>query len=61
MGFLKRFLRNLIFFAVVGIVIYVIEPEMAKNVIEAYWQILGPIGLLLIIVGAIPQKCRRRR
>jgi hypothetical protein len=61
MGFLRRFLRNLIFFAVVGIIIYLMEPEMVKNVVDAYWQILGPIGLLLIIVGAIPQKRRRRR
>jgi len=37
MMFLKGFLRNLAFFAGVGIIIYLIEPEMVKNAIEAYW------------------------
>jgi hypothetical protein len=56
MAFLKGFLRNLAFLAGLGLIIYLIEPEMVTNAFEAYWMILGPIGILLIIVGAIPQR-----
>ncbi|HAF62835.1 MAG TPA: hypothetical protein DCK95_11005 [Anaerolineaceae bacterium] len=61
MAFLKNFLRNLAFFAGAGIFIYLIEPEMVKGAFEGYWQILGPFGLLIIIVAAIPQKLKKKR
>jgi len=60
MAFLKGFLRNLVFLAVLGLIIYLIEPEMVKGAFEAYWMILGPIGILLIIVAAIPKKRRTK-
>jgi hypothetical protein len=60
MAFLKGFLRNLVSLAGLGLIIYLIEPGMVKSVFEAYWMILGPIGILLIIVAAIPQKRRKR-
>jgi hypothetical protein len=61
MAFLKGFFKNLAFFAGVGIIIYLIEPEMVKGAFEGYWQILGPLGLLIIIVAAIPQKLKKKR
>jgi len=33
---------------------------MVKGAFEAYWMILGPIGILIIIVAAIPQRRRTR-
>jgi len=56
---LKNFLRNLILLAVLGVVIYLVAPEMVSGAAEAYWTILGPIGILLIIVFAIPKKKKR--
>jgi hypothetical protein len=52
--FFKGFLRNLVFLAWLGLIICLIEPEMVKGAFEAYWMILGPIGILLIIAAAIP-------
>ncbi|MBN1970352.1 MAG: hypothetical protein JW870_13365 [Candidatus Delongbacteria bacterium] len=60
MAFLKGFLRNLVFLGGLGLIIYLVEPEMMESVFEAYWMILGPIGILLIIVAAISQKRRRK-
>ncbi|HBH13868.1 MAG TPA: hypothetical protein DDX29_12280 [Clostridiales bacterium] len=60
MTFLKGLLRNLLFLAGLGLIIYLIEPEMVKGAFEAYWQILGPIGLLIIIVAAVPNKKRTK-
>jgi hypothetical protein len=61
MAFLKGFFRNLAFLAGLGLIIYLIKPEMVKGAFEAYWQILGPIGLLIIVIAAIPQRRRTRR
>jgi hypothetical protein len=59
MAFLKGFLRNLLFLAGLGLIIYLIEPEMVKSAFKAYWMILGPIGILIIIVAAIPQRWKK--
>jgi hypothetical protein len=56
MAFLKNLFRNLILLAVLGLVIYLIEPEMVRGAFQTYWQILGPVGLLIIIVFAIPKR-----
>jgi len=61
MAFLKGLLKNLAFFAGLGLIIYLIEPEIMKGAFEAYWMILGPIGILLIIVAAIPQRRKTKR
>jgi hypothetical protein len=61
MDFLKGFLRNLALLAVLGFIIYLIEPDMVRQVTEAYWMILGPVGIILVIVAAIPQKRKARR
>jgi len=58
MAFFKGFSRNLAFLAGLGLIIFLIEPEMVTNAFEAYWMILGPIGILLISIAAIPQKRR---
>jgi hypothetical protein len=60
MAFLKYFFRNLALLAVLVLVIYLIEPEMVGGAFQNYWQILGPVGLLIIIVAAIPKRRSRR-
>lgn len=61
MDFLKGFLRNLALLAILGLIIYLIEPEMVSQVIEAYWLILGPIAIFMVIVFAIPSTKGRKR
>ena len=56
MAFFKGFIRNMLFLAGLGLIIFLVEPEMVKSVFEAYWMILGPIGILLIMVAAIPKR-----
>lgn len=61
MEFLKDFLRNISLLAGLGLIIYLIEPEMVSQVIKAYWLIFGPIAILLVIVFAIPRTRGKRR
>ena len=61
MDFLKGFLRNIALLAVIGLILYLIEPAMVRQVIEAYWLIFGPIAILLVIVFAIPRTKGRKR
>ena len=56
MDFVKGFIRNLAIMFGLGLVIYLIEPEMVRQVIEVYWQILGPIALLFVFIAALPRK-----
>lgn len=56
MTFLKNFLRNLFILAVLGLIIYLVAPDIVGEAAEAYLTILGPIGLLFIVVFAIPKK-----
>jgi hypothetical protein len=61
MTFLKAFLRNLALLAGLGLIIYLIEPEMVTQVIEAYWLIFGPIAIFMVIVFAIPRTKGKKR
>lgn len=61
MDFLKGFLRNLALLAGLGLIIYLVEPEMVRRVIEAYWLIFGPLALLFVVVAAIPRRKRSVR
>lgn len=56
MDFLKGFLRNIALIIGLGIIIYLIEPEMVRQVIEVYRLILGPIAFLFVIIAALPRK-----
>ena len=60
MDFLKGFLRNLALLAGIGIIIYLIEPDMVMQMFEAYWLIFGPIALLFLVVAALPQRKGKR-
>jgi preprotein translocase subunit SecY len=61
-GFLMRFIKNFIInLAIIGaaiLVLYLIYPYWMGRIIEAYGVLLGPAGILAIIVFALP---RRRR
>jgi uncharacterized membrane protein len=56
MTFIRGFLRNLAIIFGLGLVIYLIEPDMVMQVIEAFGLILGPIAFLFVIVAALPRR-----
>lgn len=59
--FLKDLLRNLAFLVGIGVVLYLIVPDMMKQVFQLYGMLFGPIAILLVIVAALPRKKRGKR
>ncbi|QRN82838.1 hypothetical protein JR338_10500 [Chloroflexota bacterium] len=60
MDFLKGFLKNLLLIFVLFLVVYFMYPEVVKQMLEAYWLILGPMALIFVIVAALPKKRTKR-
>jgi tetratricopeptide (TPR) repeat protein len=61
MEFLKDLLRNLVFLSAIGVVLYIIFPDMMKQVFQLYGMLFGPIAILFVIVAALPRKKRTKR
>ena len=61
MEFLKGFLRNLGLLLIIGLVLYVLFPDMMKQIFQLYGALLGPITIIVIIVAALPRKKRAKR
>lgn len=59
MRFFKAFLFNLGLVLVFGLVLYMIFPEHVSDIAEAWGAILGPAGILVIVVFALPRKRQR--
>jgi len=60
MSFLKGFLTNLLIIAAIGVVLFIVAPDMMKQVFQLYGGLFGPIVIvLLIIVAALPRRRRR--
>lgn len=55
MKFILKLLRNLAFLIVLGIVLYLLFPEMMSGVFQLYGKIFGPLALLALIVAALPR------
>jgi len=60
MVFLKKFLINLAFLVGLGILLFIIAPDLMKQVFELYGALFGLIAIRFVIVVALPQKRRRR-
>jgi len=56
MKFLIKLLKNLAFLVGIGIVLYILFPEMMADVFQLYGKIFGPLALLALIVAALPRK-----
>ena len=57
MLFLKRLIRNLVMLVVIGIVIYLLYPDIMSQVFQFFGAIYGPLLITgLVIVAAIPGK-----
>jgi tetratricopeptide (TPR) repeat protein len=61
MEFLKDLLRNLAILIALGIVLYLIFPDMMKQVFQLYGMLFGPIAILFVIVAALPRKKHTKR
>ncbi|MEW5868516.1 MAG: hypothetical protein AB1894_04520 [Chloroflexota bacterium] len=59
--FIKDFIRNLVILAILGIVLFVLFPDIMRQVFELYSALLGPIAILVVVVAALPQKKRKRQ
>jgi hypothetical protein len=59
---MKAFLTNLIVLVIIGIVLFVLFPEIVRGILGLYDGLgILPIFILLIIVSALPKRKRRRR
>jgi len=54
--FFKNFLRNLFLLLVLGVVVYLISPEIMESVYKAFGQLFGPLAIIMVIVTAIPRR-----
>jgi len=59
MRFLKNFLINLLIVAVAGFALYLYNPTIMGQVFKAYGALFGPIGIIAIIVFALPRRRSR--
>jgi hypothetical protein len=50
MQFLKDFLRNLVLLLIIGLVLFIVFPDMMNQVFQLYAAFLGPTALLIVIV-----------
>lgn len=57
--FLKNFLRNLVFLIVIGIVLFLVNPEIMRQMVGFFGQLFGPLAILMIVVGALPRRRKR--
>jgi hypothetical protein len=61
MEFLKGFLRNLGLLLIIGLVLFVLFPEIMKQIFQLYGALLGPVAIFVVIVAALPRKKRGKR
>ena len=60
MEFAKNFLRNLVLLGGIGLVLFIVFPDMMSQIFELYGALFGPgLVLLVIIVAALPRRNRR--
>lgn len=55
---LKRFLRNLAFLLIIGVVLFILFPNQMSQIYQLYGAIFGPVAILILIVGALPNNKR---
>jgi hypothetical protein len=61
MQFVMNWLRNLGLILIIGIGIYIIFPDMTRQVIELYGMLFGPLIFVMLLVFSLPRKGRSRR
>ena len=59
MDFLKGLARNLVLLVVVGLVLYLLFPDIMSQVLQLYGAVLGPVAILILVAAALPRRRRR--
>ena len=59
MQFIKDFAINLIVLIGIGVAVFILFPDLTKQVFQLYVMLIGPIAILFLIVAALPRKKRR--
>jgi uncharacterized membrane protein YedE/YeeE len=54
MSFLKGFLTNLLFIVAIGVVLFIVAPDMMKQVFQLYGGLFGPVLVMVLIFVAAP-------
>ena len=60
MQFLKDFLINLAFLALIMIGLFIAAPDMMRQVVDLLGGLFGPILILIVLVRALPKRRRSR-
>ena len=60
MRFFLDLLRNLGLLLIIGLALFIIFPDMMRQVFQLYGAIFGPLVIILIVVMALPHKSRSR-
>jgi hypothetical protein len=60
MEFFKNLLRNLLILVAIGVVVYLLYPEVMGQVFQTYWTLWGPLAIVILVVAALPKRSRRR-
>ena len=58
MQFLKAFLRNLVLLLVIGLVLFILFPDITRQIFQLYGALFGPFALILVAIFALPRKYR---
>ena len=61
MQFVKRFLLNLALMVVIGIVLFILLPDMMRRIFQLYGLLFGPLALVILVLAALPRRSRRNR
>jgi hypothetical protein len=61
MKYLKDLGFNFLILLVIGIALFVIFPDMMRQIFQIYGALFGPLIFLMVLVIALPRKRRRRR
>lgn len=57
MKFFKKLITNLIFLAIMLVILYIIFPGIIGTVYKLYYSVLGPVLLFVVLIlNALPGK-----
>ena len=59
MKFIKNWLINIVALSGIGLIIYLIMPDITKMVYEVLWGLLGPLLIPCFLVATLPYFRRR--
>ena len=61
MSFLKDLLRNFLILGVIGVVLFLLFPDMMKQVYGTFEALFGLFVIIILLLFSLPRKRRARR